>query len=245
MRSCFAWWARSAGLSLVWLGSSFGWFGCGGRVVFDGQPGSGGQGGGGAGQGGHDGGSHAGGTNPGGFGPGGFGPGGSGQGGSGNAPPPPPPSVCEEFCAQVLAAGECPDVLGDTFDECVGSCLDAFQQYPAACHDELVTLLGCAPGKLGPSCQLSGCEKEEELLALCATDDPDPPPCGPTGCSVGSDGSCACTTSCGMDTFEAACGPNGECTCSQNGFVLGACAGGPSGTNACDPFVGCCGGIFF
>lgn len=229
MQKGFASWVVVGALSLG--------VGCGGRVVFDGQPG-----GAGAGQGGHDGGSHAGGTSPGGGGPGGVGPGGSGQGGTGNVPPP-PPMVCEPMCAEVLASNDCLDVLG-SFDECVATCLSIFQQTPLACHDELALLYDCAPNNLGPNCALVGCEKEQELLAAC-TDDPDPPPCGPTGCSAGSDGSCECTTSCGMDTFEASCDAAGECVCNQNGFVVGACSGGPSGTNACDPFSGCCGALFF
>lgn len=70
--------------------------------------------------------------------------------------------------------------------------------------------------------------------------------CMTSGCSAGSDGSCACDGVCNQQTLHVECTafPGGAtCVCNENGIGIAKCQ--ESGAPTCD-FVGsCCGALFF
>jgi hypothetical protein len=71
--------------------------------------------------------------------------------------------------------------------------------------------------------------------------------CQTGACSVGADGSCACTGTCNNgDTVSADCPPGSSCTCSvagPNHAMVATCT--PSGQgNPCDLMTGCCAQFF-
>lgn len=70
--------------------------------------------------------------------------------------------------------------------------------------------------------------------------------CGPQSCSVGSDGSCDCSTSCDGQALEVQCAPiqgGASCTCIENDIKIAVCV--QEGVASCSIFAECCAPQFF
>jgi hypothetical protein len=69
--------------------------------------------------------------------------------------------------------------------------------------------------------------------------------CTTTGCTAGSDGSCACDGVCNQQKLHVDCTPfqgGATCVCSENGIGIAKCQ--QSGVT-CDFVESCCGQVFF